>query len=119
MSIKQFLDHAAEFCSILTLHHNIEEQSFFPMLASRMTVFQHNEIMRSQHREIHAGLDKLETYVAECRAGKRELRLSEMRQIMDSFGGVLWRHLDEEVENLGAENMRKYWALNEMKKFPI
>jgi hemerythrin-like domain-containing protein len=119
MSIKQFLNHAGEFCSVLTLHHNIEEQSFFPMLASRMTVFQHNDTMRSQHKEIHNGIDKLEAYIADCRNGKRELRLSEMQEIMDSFGSILWRHLDEEVRNLGAENMRKYWTLDEMKKFPF
>ena len=104
---------------MLTLHHDIEEQSIFPLLASRMTIFRHNERMKLHHKEIHAGLVRLENYISECRTGQRELRLSEMREVMDSFGTVLWIHLDEEVKNLGAENMRKYWSLDEMRRFPF
>jgi len=104
---------------MLTLHHDIEEQHFFPMLASRMAVFRQNERMKTHHKEIHAGLVQLESYVSECSTGQRELRLSEMRDVMDSFAAVLWTHLDEEVQNLGAENMRKYWTLDDMRRFPI
>jgi hypothetical protein len=84
-----------------------------------MPVFRDQQAMRSQHKQIHAGLDKLEEYVAECRTGKRELRLSEMGEILGEFGEVLWTHLDEEVKNLGAENMRKYWSLEDMRRFPF
>lgn len=119
MSIRQFLSLIDSFTSTLTLHHDIEEQHFFPALGSRMEVFRQGEIMKSQHKEIHNGLDKLVAYAGECRRGDRELRLSEMQVIMDGFGDVLWRHLDLEVENLGAENMRRFWSLDEMKKFPF
>ena len=45
--------------------------------------------------------------------------MEEMKEIMDSFGEVLWQHLDDEVEQLGAENMRKYWTINEMRRMPM
>jgi hypothetical protein len=89
------------------------------MLASRMPVFRDKQAMKAQHKLIHVGLDKLEAYVAECKAGKRELRLSEMGEILEGFGSVLWTHLDEEVRNLAAENMRKYWSLEDMRRFPF
>lgn len=45
--------------------------------------------------------------------------MQEMKEILDSFGEVLWQHLDDEVEQLGAENMRKYWSLDEMRRIPL
>lgn len=29
---------------------------------------------------------------------------------MDTFGSVLWAHLNDEVVELGAESMRKFWS---------
>jgi hypothetical protein len=69
-----------------------------------------------QHREIHLGLDKMDQYVQMCRTGEKELQLTHLKVLMDSFGEVLWAHLDDEVKALGAENMRKYWTLQEMAK---
>jgi hypothetical protein len=40
------------------------------------------------------------------------LRMVELKKIVDSFGETLWTHLADEVEQLGAENMRSYWAIN-------
>lgn len=101
------------------MHHDIEEAHFFPPLGKKMEIFRVNELMKNQHKEIHAGLDRLTSYVDECRSGSRELRLSEMKGVLDSFGEVLWTHLDKEVEQLGAENMRKYWSLEELRRLPF
>jgi len=38
---------------------------------------------------------------------------------MDSWREVLFRHLDEEVQDLGKENMLKFWTLEEMRRLPI
>jgi hypothetical protein len=38
---------------------------------------------------------------------------------MDSWGTVLWSHLEQEVKTLGAENMRKYWTIEEMRRMPM
>jgi hypothetical protein len=64
-------------------------------------------------------LEKFEAYIAECRAGERELRFGELKAVMDGFGEVLWEHLDQEVHELRAENMRKFWTQDEMRRLPM
>lgn len=118
MSIKQFLSTLEQFCGQLTMHHTIEEQHIFPVLAKKMPAFREELELLTQHKRIHDGLDKLEEYVAECRTGEKELQMKEVKRIMDGFGKVLWTHLDDEVKQLGAENMRKYWTEAEMKRMP-
>lgn len=110
---------ASSFLSQLEVHHSIEEQSIFPILARKMPEFKREVHLLQQHKEIHKGMDRLEVYVADCRSGEKELRLDEMKKVMDSFGKVLWDHLDDEVRTLGAENMRKYWSPEEMRRLPI
>lgn len=119
MSIRQFLSTGLEFCSHLEGHHSIEETYVFPMLSRKMPEFQKQEHLLEQHKEIHKGLDMLQEYLKNYRGGERELRLEELKEIMDGFGKVLWTHLDDEVRTLGAENMRKYWSVREMNEMPM
>ena len=119
MSIRQFLALGEQFCSSLTMHHGIEERYIFPVLAERMPRFKDQEHLKKQHEGIHAGLDVFENYLRKCRSGETELRLDEMKRIMDSFGEVLWKHLDDEVEELGASNMRKFWTAKEVQEIPF
>lgn len=119
MSIRSFINMGEQFCHHLTVHHTIEEQHIFPILAKKMPAFRKELELLTHHKMIHVGVDKLERYLDECKSGERELRLEEMGQVLDSFGGVLWEHLDAEVKELGAENMRKYWSREEMARLPI
>lgn len=96
------------------MHHSIEETYFFPILARKMPNFRNQNALIAQHRKIHIGLDQFTAYLKGCREGERELVLQELKTIMDLFGEVLWQHLDDEVKELGAENMRKYWTLSEI-----
>ena len=122
LSIKQFLSTGLQFCSHLSTHHAIEEQHIFPILATKMPEFKQGrnaaELLR-QHKEIHKGMDMFEEYLSKCRSGETDLELSVLKQKMDSWGDVLWKHLDQEVKTLGAENMRKYWSLDEMRRMPM
>ena len=119
MSIRNFLNTAAQFCQHLTLHHGIEEEHIFPVLAKKMPAFKKELELLTQHKQIHAGLDKFEDYISKCRTGERDLRYDELKAIMDTFGTVLWQHLDDEVKELRAENMRKYWTVDEMRRMPM
>jgi hemerythrin-like domain-containing protein len=101
------------------MHHGVEERHVFPLLAKKMPAFRKELELLAQHKEIHQGLEKFQEYLENCQTGEKELRLSEMKRLMDQFGDVLWRHLDEEVKELGAENMRKYWTLEEMRTLLI
>ena len=108
-----------QFCHHLTLHHTIEEQHIFPVLARKMPKFRKELHLLTQHKQIHNGLDKFEDYIDKCKTGEKEVRLDEMKGIMETFGEVLWQHLDDEVKELGAENMRKYWTMDEMRRMPM
>ena len=84
-----------------------------------MEAFREELELLSQHKQIHEGLEKFEDYLGKCRSGEKDLRLDEMKTLMDGFGDVLWQHLDDEVEQLRAENMQKYWTIQEMKRMPL
>jgi len=119
MSIGQFLSLGEQFVSGLTMHHGIEERHMFPLLGKKMPAFSNEVELLAQHKQIHKGLDKLDDFFSACRSGEKDFRLSELKEIMDSFGAVLWQHLDDEVAQLGAENMRKYWTPEEMRRMPM
>ncbi|KAF2152501.1 hypothetical protein K461DRAFT_226747 [Myriangium duriaei CBS 260.36] len=118
-SIRSFIGTGLQFCQQLEFHHGIEESYVFPMLAKKMPEFRKQEQLIAQHRDIHKGLDKLQDYLGKCSSGETELRLAELKVIMDSFGKVLWDHLDEEVETLGAQNMRRYWTKDEVQRLRL
>ncbi|KAK9312396.1 hypothetical protein V1524DRAFT_439353 [Lipomyces starkeyi] len=119
VSIRQFIMMGLNFCSQLGAHHMIEEEHVFPILAKKMPEFCKEVELLQQHKQIHAGMDRLEDYLKRCLSGTTDLRLDEMKRLIDGFGVVLWAHLDDEVRALGAENMRKYWTLEEMTRLPI
>ncbi|KAH8821546.1 hypothetical protein F5884DRAFT_659507 [Xylogone sp. PMI_703] len=122
LSLRQFINTGLQFVSSLSMHHAIEEQHVFPMLARKMPEFQAGknraELLR-QHDAIHKGMDGFEEYLMKCMRRETELDLGVLKEQMDTWGEVLWKHLDQEVKTLGAENMRKYWTLEEMRRMPI
>lgn len=130
MTLKQFLDTGLSFVRGLTVHHDIEETYVYPMLAPKMSEFRHaqpggnggkklsqkqSELIQ-QHRDIHEGMDQLEEYINKCRSREADLEMSVLLGKLDSWGAVLWKHMDQEVETLGAANMRKYYTLGEMRR---
>ncbi|KAF2020045.1 hypothetical protein BU24DRAFT_459660 [Aaosphaeria arxii CBS 175.79] len=119
LSMRQFIGMGLQLCQHLTMHHTIEEKHIFPVLAKKMPAFRKELELLTQHKQIHKGLDRLEEYLLKCQSGESELRLGELKEIMEGFGEVLWQHLDDEVAQLGAENMRKYWSLEEMRRMPM
>ncbi|KAJ5180946.1 hypothetical protein N7492_004156 [Penicillium capsulatum] len=119
LSARQMIMAGLQFCSQLDFHHSIEEQHIFPVLAKKMPEFRKELDLLRQHKQIHAGLEKLEAYLEDCRSGETDLRREEVKRLMEGFGEVLWKHLDEEVRTLGADNMRKYWTLDEMRRLPM
>ncbi|KAI6779148.1 uncharacterized protein J7T54_000294 [Emericellopsis cladophorae] len=117
LTLKQFLDEGLRFIQHLTVHHNIEEQHIFPVLAKKMPEFRGD--LQAQHKLIHAGMDRMADYLRGCKTGEYEFELSGLKARMETWGDVLWTHLDDEVRTLGAENMRKYWTKEEMVRMPM
>jgi hemerythrin-like domain-containing protein len=119
MTLRAFLNLGDNFVQELTLHHTVEEQRVFPVLAKKMETLGKELELLTQHKHIHEGLVKLEDYIHECRKGQRDFVFAELGEIMDGFEEVLWQHLDEEVYELRAESMRKYWSIDEMRRIPV
>jgi hemerythrin-like domain-containing protein len=113
MSLKQFIDEGLQFIRHLTAHHDIEETYVFPLLAAKMPEFQGGgrgnakaaELLQ-QHKEIHKGMDEFEGYLKQCRNKETEFELGVLKTKMDTWRAVLWKHLDQEVKTLGAENSK-------------
>lgn len=125
MTPSQFLNTGLSLVRYLTAHHNIEETYLYPILARKMPSFRAAVSGRpectlvKQHRAIHDGMDEFEAYLKACRSGEAKLDLSVLKGKMDAWKEVLFTHLDDEVKELGAENMRRYWTVNEVKAIPV
>lgn len=132
MTLRQFLDQGLQFISYLHTHHNIEETYIFPVLAQRMPEFQSSSSkhqhkkgaaaaaeLLQQHKDIHKGMDLTEAYLRKCKDREVDLEMSVLKEKLDSWGEVLWKHLDQEVLALGAENVRKYWTIEEIRRIPM
>ncbi|OTA62069.1 hypothetical protein K449DRAFT_382769 [Hypoxylon sp. EC38] len=123
---RSIINDGLAFISQLEMHHNIEETYIFPILARRMPEFRTDgkggkgaaELLQ-QHREIHDGMEGMRKYLRACRDGEKELDMPTLKAQMENWGSVLWKHLDQEVETLGAENMRKYWTAEEIRRIPM
>ena len=64
-------------------------------------------------------MDVFEEYLKKCKSGETELELAVLKEKMDTWGEVLFQHLDDEVRELEADIMRRYWTLAEIKAIPI
>ncbi|AEO57368.1 hypothetical protein MYCTH_2303438 [Thermothelomyces thermophilus ATCC 42464] len=137
MSLKQFVDEGLRLARYLEMHHSIEETHLYPLLGRKMPEFRASsspagtgkgggkrgkkeecELLR-QHQIIHDGMDEMADYLRRCKDKECELDLGVLRSKVEPWGDVLLKHLDQEVRELGAEKMRKYYTLQEMKAFPI
>lgn len=101
--------------SELTMHHTIEEQYFFPMLAKKMPKFAigSDGAHIEAHQKIHDGLERLADKVQSWQEDAKAYSPNAMRECLDSFREVLFDHLEEEENDLSAENMQKYWTYDE------
>lgn len=95
MGPPQFTATGLTFCHHLHMHHSIEEQHIFPVLAEKMPAFRKELELLSQHKQIHKGMEEFQAYLVDCSNGRRKkFDWDEIKAIMDSFGEVLWAHLD-------------------------
>ncbi|KAJ7096270.1 hemerythrin HHE cation binding domain-containing protein [Mycena epipterygia] len=121
LSLSLYLEMAKRLNSHLTMHHTIEERHIFPVLAKRMPEFstETEDAHIDSHKGIHKGLDELSTLVQKFKKEPSTYSPTEMRTCLDGFREVLFTHLDEEVNDLRGENMKKYWTLEELESIPM
>ncbi|KAH9948558.1 hemerythrin HHE cation binding domain-containing protein [Amylocystis lapponica] len=121
MSLQRYLRVARQLVEHLTVHHTIEERYIFPKLAERMPVFADNETHIKSHEKIHEGLDELSALIRKWNKEPSSYSPAEMRTSLDGWREVLVTHLADEVrqQDLGPENLKKYWTLQEVHNIPI
>ncbi|KAK0504559.1 hemerythrin HHE cation binding domain-containing protein [Armillaria luteobubalina] len=121
LSLSLYLDSARQFERHLTMHHTIEERYIFPILAQRMPEFSDtaDDGHVKSHQGIHHGLEELSNLVTKWKEEPSSYSPTGMKTCLDSFKGVLFSHLDQEVLDLRGENMKKYWKLEELDSIPM
>ncbi|KAL4734810.1 hypothetical protein BDV11DRAFT_174401 [Aspergillus similis] len=117
------------FCSGLSSHHSIEERYIFPLLAGRMPEFAAGGVLTEQHEVIHDGLIRLGAYLRGCERyldGDEDgwgLDRGVLRGLLEGedgkFESVLWEHLDQEVEFLRPESLRRVWGVEDVRRFAM
>ncbi|KAJ6625596.1 hemerythrin HHE cation binding domain-containing protein [Mycena sp. CBHHK59/15] len=119
LSLSLYLEMAKRLNSHLTMHHTMEERHIFPILAKRMPEAQTEAGHIDSHKGIHKGLDELSTLVHNFKKEPSTYSPAQMRACLDGFREVLFSHLDEEVNDLRGENLKKYWTLEELESIPM
>ena len=111
------------------MHHTIEERHIFPILAKRMPAFQDNDKHIQSHHGIHdgttcsvlclklakltlmLGLDKLGELIMKWNDDPTAYSPDDMKECLDSWREVLFRHLDEEVSLGCLHTIFALWRL--------
>lgn len=119
MTLPMYLDLVNSFISSLTAHHTVEERFIFPVLAKRIPKFAHdNEDGHvNSHRAIHDGLDDLTKHSSKWRHNPSSYSPAEMKVCLDNLKGVLFEHLDQEVEDIKGDKLRPHFKLEEIEQF--
>lgn len=92
----------------------------FPVLAKRMPQFEASGQHKKEHEEMHAGLEKYHKYLQQCRRPRKEWSGAQLRAEMTSFEQTLFKHMDAEVQTLGADSLRTAgWTLAELRTLPF
>ena len=67
-----------------------------------------------------SGLDEYTALLGKYANDPSSYSPAELRSCLDSFRDVLFRHLNEEVEDLKAESLQKAgWTLDELRRIPM
>ncbi|KAI5480221.1 hypothetical protein MNV49_001549 [Pseudohyphozyma bogoriensis] len=116
--LREFLNYAEELEHHLQGHHGIaEERYIFPVLRKKLPEFGEEHV--EEHKAIHDGLDRYVAFITKCKSNPKDYSAGKLREIMASFGPVLFHHLDAEVETLKADNLRRYYTLAEVRLLPM
>lgn len=99
-----FLSYCTVWTDIVEKHHGVEERFLFVELQKKLDFSTELE----QHKEIHEKLDKVVASLREAKADHSKFDAPALRELMDSFKGILFTHLDQEVEDLSAEKLKVF-----------
>jgi hypothetical protein len=120
MTLRSFLRNAFRLVNNLGGHHSIEEAYIFPLLAEKHPAFQHGAEHKLAHEAIHDGLERYSAFLHESLKDEKSYAPDKLRAILDSFREPLFHHLDQEVQDLGADSLRAHgFTLKDLARLPF
>ncbi|KAL2072668.1 hypothetical protein VTL71DRAFT_12011 [Oculimacula yallundae] len=96
--IKDLLKYIQFWCGWIHEHHDAEEEFYFPEVERLTGVKGLMATNVAQHHAFMPGLEAFGKYATETSV--EEYDGLKMRAIVDSFGGILSKHLSEEIQTL-------------------
>ncbi|KAF8070489.1 hypothetical protein FPV67DRAFT_1487572 [Lyophyllum atratum] len=116
LSFPRYLDTIIAFNYHLHAHHTTEERLLFPILAKGLPKFARNtpDGHVGSHKAIHDALTSLLKHVDKWRKEPTSYSPTEMRGALDKVAGVLFEHLDQEVEDIRGDNLKPYFKLEDI-----
>lgn len=105
---KAFLQYIQGWCHMVQVHHKNEETDFFPAIEEMAGEKGIMEANLEQHHAFEGGLEKLRGYVDAVVKGEEKFDGKKVVGLIDGFGEVLMRHLEDEIQTLLG--LRKYGA---------
>jgi hypothetical protein len=99
--VKDLFLYAKFWLELVHHHHSMEEDEFFPAIASIARKQDIMDVNIEQHRAFGAGMSEFEKYVKACIEGK-PFEERRFRCLIDSFGAELSKHLGDEIHTLLA-----------------
>ncbi|KAK0649582.1 hypothetical protein B0T16DRAFT_350452 [Cercophora newfieldiana] len=97
---KSFLSYIRAWHQLVRVHHKNEETDFFPAveaMAGEKGIMDGNV---EQHHAFEGGLEKFREYIDRVERGEEEYDGGKVVRLIEGFGGVLMRHLEDEIETL-------------------
>ncbi|GLB40033.1 putative hemerythrin HHE cation binding domain [Lyophyllum shimeji] len=107
----------AFFCnSLLGLihhHHHMEEEIIFPLYEEKLGAgaMEHNV---QDHHAFKAGLEDLETYIQDIRAGRATYDGKLVTEKLDAFADGLVQHLNDELPTLESSKLRAKFSKKDL-----
>ncbi|GLB37459.1 putative hemerythrin HHE cation binding domain [Lyophyllum shimeji] len=118
LSLPRYLDTIVVFNYHLHAHHTTEERLVFPVLAKGIPKFARNarDGHVDSHKSIHDALQNLLKRVDKWRNEPTTYSPTEMRGALDKLADVLFKHLDEEVEDIQGDKLKPHFKLEEIER---
>ncbi|KAF7316364.1 Hemerythrin domain-containing protein [Mycena indigotica] len=104
--LDNFLGYTRAWASSIVGHHDSEEAVLFPFLSKKVDFSKEIE----QHVTVEKGLSEILKYIDRARAEPSTFEAAKLKNLVETLGGPLFEHLDQEVEDLAPEKLKVFTA---------
>ena len=98
--VTSFLHFCDTWYMGISIHHDGEENDFFPAIEQMCGEKGIMEANVEQHAQFHDGLEGFGRYIKSCLEGNEDFDGQRLVTMIDGFGTVLGAHLSDEISTL-------------------